>query len=88
MQWVQDQKQSNVDYLNSVRRGARRPFRNKKKEHLKAKIKELQNNSKIKNIKDFNSCINDFKKGYQPKTNKVNDEKGDLVRLPQYFEKV
>jgi hypothetical protein len=24
-------------------------------------------------------CINDFKKGYQPITNIINDEKGDLV---------
>jgi len=30
--------------------------------------------------------ISNFKKGYQPRTNTVNDEKGDLVcRSPQYF---
>jgi len=54
-------------------------FRNKKKEYLKAKIDEFETNSKVKNIRDFYRGINDFKKGYQPRTNIVKDEKGDLV---------
>ena len=56
-----------------------RHFRNKKKAYLKAKIEELETNSKRKNIRDFNRGISDFKKGYQPRTNVVKDEKGDLV---------
>ena len=35
--------------------------------------------SKIKNIRDLYRGISDFKKGYQPRTNAVKDEKGDLV---------
>jgi hypothetical protein len=35
--------------------------------------------SKNKNIRDLYSGINDFKKGYQPRTNVVKDENGDLV---------
>ena len=46
---------------------------------MKAKIEELETNSKIKNIRDWYRGINDFKKGYQPRTNVVKDEKGDLV---------
>ena len=46
---------------------------------MKAKIEELENNSKIKNIRDLYRGINDFKKGYQPRTDIVKDEKGDLV---------
>jgi hypothetical protein len=46
---------------------------------LKAKINELETNSKNKNIRDLYRGINDFKKGYQPRTNVVKDEKGDLV---------
>ena len=42
---------------------ASRHFRNKKKGYLKAKIEELENNSKIKNIRDLYRGINDFKKG-------------------------
>jgi len=38
MQWVQVPSQRSVDNLNNVRREASRHFRNKKKEHLKAKI--------------------------------------------------
>ena len=52
---------------------------NKKKEYLKAKIDELETNSKIKNIRDLYRGINDFKEGYQPRTNIVKDEKGDVV---------
>ena len=79
MQWVQDPSQRNIDNPNDVRREASRHFRNKKKEYLKAKIEELQTNSKIKNNWDLYRGIKDFKKGYQPRTNKVKDEKGDLV---------
>ena len=46
---------------------------------MKAKIEELENNSKIKIIRDLYRGINDFKKGYQPRTDIVKDEKGDLV---------
>ena len=48
MQWMQDPSQSNVDNLNNVRSDANRHFRNKKKLYLKAKIEELETNSKIK----------------------------------------
>ena len=46
---------------------------------LRAKIEELETNSKIQNIRDLYRDINDFKKGYQPRCNMVKDEKGDLV---------
>ena len=38
---------------------------------MKVKIDELETNSKIKNIRDLYRGINDFKKGYQPRTNIV-----------------
>ena len=79
MQWVQDPSQSNVDTLNNVRGEASRHFRNKKKAYLKAKIEELETQSKIKNIRDLYRGINDFKRGYQHRTNIVKDEQGDLA---------
>jgi len=79
MQWIQDPRQSNVDNLNNVRREVSRHFRNKKKAYLRAKIKELETNSKIQNIRDLYMGINDFNRGYQPRCNIVKDEKGDLV---------
>jgi len=51
----------------------------KNKAYLKAKFEELETNSKIKNIRDLYRGINDFKKGYQPRTNIVKDDKGDWV---------
>jgi hypothetical protein len=46
---------------------------------MKAKSNELETNSKNKNIRDLYMDINEFKKAYQPTTNVVEDEKGDLV---------
>jgi len=83
MQWIQDPSQSNVDNLNNVRRDASRHFRNKKKAYLKAKIEELETNSKIKNIRDLYRGIKDLKKGYQPRTNIAKYDKGDLVADPR-----
>jgi len=76
MQWVQDPNQSNVDNRNNIRLEASRHFRNKNKEYLKAKVYELETNSKIRNIWDLCRDIIDLKKGYQPTTNIVTDEKG------------
>ena len=79
MHWMQDPSQSNVDILNNVRREVSRHFRNKKKAYLRAKIEELEINSKLKNIRDLYRGISYFKKRYQPRCNIVKDEKGDLV---------
>ena len=78
MQWIKDPSRSNVGNLNNIRHNASRYFRNKKKAYLKAKIEELETNSKINKVRD----INHFKKGYQPRTAIVKDEKGNLVAEP------
>jgi len=67
MQWVHDPNHSKAENLDYVRHEASRHFRNKKKEYMKAKIDELETNSKITNIRDLYRGINDFKKGYQPR---------------------
>jgi len=67
MQWIQDPSQSKVDNLNNVRREVSRHFRKKKKAYLRAKIEELEANSKIKNFRDLYRGISEFKKGYQPR---------------------
>jgi len=79
MQWIQDPSQSNVGNLNNVSREVSRHFRKKKKAYIRAKIEELETNSKIKNIRDLYRGNNDFKKGYQHSCNIVKDEKDDLV---------
>ena len=82
MQWIQDPSQSYVDNLNNVRREVSRHFRNKKKVYLRAKIEELETNSKIQNIRDLYRGINDTKKGYQPRCNIVKDEKVTWLQNP------
>jgi hypothetical protein len=48
MQWLQDPSQSTANNLNYVRLQTSAHFRNKKKEYLKAKIEEIETDSKIK----------------------------------------
>jgi len=49
---------------------------------LKAKIEELEANSKTKNIRNLYRGINDFKRGYRPRTNIV---KADWLQTPTVF---
>ena len=77
MKWEQDTSQSNVNNLNNVRSEARVHFRNKKQVYLKAKVEELETvRSKISGT---SIGAYDCKKGYQPRTNIVKDERGNLV---------
>jgi hypothetical protein len=48
MQWSQGANRSFLDKLENVRRETTRHLRNKNKEYLKAKIDEIETNSKIK----------------------------------------
>jgi hypothetical protein len=83
LQWLQDPSVVNEDNLRNIRREASRHFRDKKREYLKDKINEIELNSKNKNIRDLYRGITEFKKGYHPKTNLVQDERGDLLADPQ-----
>jgi hypothetical protein len=65
--------------MNNVRREGSRNFRTKKREYLKYEINDLETNSKNKNIRDLCRCINECKTGYQPRTNLVKDENGDML---------
>ena len=82
MQCLQDPNESNIDNIISVRHEASRHSRKKKKEYLKAKIDELETNSKMKNIAHLYRGISDFKKGYQSRTNIVKDEKVICLQTP------
>ena len=54
-------------------------FQEQKKEYLRAKVDELETKSKAKNSRDFYRGISDVHNCYQPRTNTVKNEKGDLV---------
>jgi hypothetical protein len=69
----------NGDNLNNIRRETSRHFRNKKRKYMKDKIDEFATNSKNKNIRDLYKCINDFKKGYEPRSRLLKDENADLL---------
>jgi C4-type Zn-finger protein len=71
--------------LNNIRRDPSRHFKNKKKAYLKVKIEERETNSKINKVRDLYRGINDLKKGYQPRTTIIKDEKGDLVADPPQY---
>jgi hypothetical protein len=82
LQWLQDSSDTNEDNLSDVRREASRHFTNKKRKCLKDRINRLESNSKNKNIRALYRGINEFKKGYQPRTNLIKDERGDLLADP------
>jgi hypothetical protein len=73
----------NEDNFSNVKQEACRHLWNKKRKYLKDKINELESDSKNKNIRDQYRGINDFKKGYQPRTNLLKDEKRDLLADPR-----
>jgi hypothetical protein len=46
---------------------------------VKGKINEIATNSKNKNIRDLYRGINESKRSYQPRSNFIKDENGDLL---------
>jgi hypothetical protein len=52
----------------------------KTEEYSTGKIDDLVKDSKDKNIRGTCRGINEFKKGYQPRTNLINGQNGDLFR--------
>jgi hypothetical protein len=79
LQWLQDLSEINGDNLNNIRREANGHFRNKKKEYLKDKINELAMNDNNTNTADLHRKTNEFMRGYQPRSNLVKEENGDLL---------
>jgi hypothetical protein len=57
----------------------------KKKEYIKNIMYVIETNSKNKNIRDLYRDINEFKKGYQPRTNMIKEENGNLLQIPTVF---
>jgi hypothetical protein len=64
--------------VNNVRCKASRTIRNKKTEHLKEKMNKLETN-KNENMRDLYGGINKYKTVYQPRTDIVKNENGDLL---------
>jgi hypothetical protein len=80
---LQNPSQINGDNLQYLRSETSKTFRNKKREHLKDKINELETDNKNKNIRDLYRGIYKFKKGYQPRMNIIKDENGNLLADPE-----
>jgi hypothetical protein len=79
---LQNPSQISGDNLQDLRRETSKTFREKKREYLKGKINEVEINNKNKNIRDLYKGISGFKKGYQPRTNIIKDENGNLLADP------
>jgi hypothetical protein len=82
LQWLQNTSKVNEDKLSNVREEDGRNFRNKRSEYLTGKINDLESNSKNTNIRDLYRGTNEFKRGYQPQTNLVKDDRGNLLADP------
>jgi hypothetical protein len=79
LQWLQDPSEVNENSFSNVQQGASKHYRNKEREYLKDKINKLESNSKNKNIRDLYRGINEFKKCYQPRSNLLKDQRGNLL---------
>jgi hypothetical protein len=74
MQWLQHPIKIKWDNLNNVRcEASSRYSKNKKRVYLKDKMNDLATNSKNKNIRDLYRGLNEFERGYQPRSNLVKD---------------
>jgi hypothetical protein len=81
LQWLQDPGEANEGNLRDISREASR-FQEQDKGISETQNYEFESNSKNKNIRDLYRGINEFKKGYQPRTSLVKHERGDLVADP------
>jgi hypothetical protein len=79
LQRLQDPSEVNEDNLNEVGQEDSTHLKNKKREYLKDKIKEFGSNNKYKNTGDLYRGISECKKGYQPRTNLLKDERDGLL---------
>jgi hypothetical protein len=71
LHWMQDPSEINAYKLSNPRREVCGNFRNKKREYLKNRINELASLSNKKSTRELHRQTNEFKKGYQHKTNLV-----------------
>jgi restriction endonuclease S subunit len=81
LQCLQGTSLVDEDNLSNLRREASEHFRNKKREYFKDIFIKLVSNSKNKNISDMHSGINEFKNGYQPRTNLVKMGRVTYLRI-------
>jgi hypothetical protein len=73
---LEDPREINGDDLKNISYEADRHFKNK--EGISERNNELAMNSMHKNIRDLYRGTNQFKTGYQPRSNLVKDDNGDL----------
>jgi hypothetical protein len=79
LQWLHNPSEINGDNLNNIKRAFSRYFRTEKRENLEDKINDLATNRKNMNIRDLYRRINEFRRGYPPRSNLVKDKNGDLL---------
>jgi hypothetical protein len=77
LQRIQDPRKINGSNLNTIRCEVNRCFR-KKRKYLKSKINELATHCKKNNIRDMRRGKK-IRMGYEPASNLVKDENGDLL---------
>jgi hypothetical protein len=76
LQWLKDPNEVNAA---NVGREASIYFKNNKREYPKDRINGLATNSKNKNVRDLYKRIHQFKIGYQPRNNIMENEYVDLL---------
>jgi len=77
--WLtQNMAETRNKFLN-IRQAAHNLFKNKKRQYLKRKIEEIEENCQSGNVRGMYMGINNFRKGFQARTEMVKDENDNLI---------
>ncbi|XP_018337473.1 PREDICTED: uncharacterized protein LOC108745675 [Trachymyrmex septentrionalis] len=77
--WLAQNTKETRDQFLKIRQEAHNMFKIKKRQYLKRKIEEIDENCKSSNVRGTYMGINNFRKGFQARTEMVKDENDNLV---------
>ena len=80
--WLGNKNEANTNNYSNAKRNATRGFRNKKREYITQKIREIEENGKTNNVRDLYKGVNSLRKCYQPRLGMIRNECGDLQADP------
>ena len=77
--WLTKNTDETRNQFINIRQAAHNMFKNKKRQYLKRKIEEINENCQNNNVRDMYKGINNFRKGFQATTEMVKDENDNLI---------
>lgn len=79
LKWLKDKTEEAWDALVDIRRAACAIFRSKKRQYLKRKIVEIDENCRSSNLYGIYMGINNVRKGVRARTKMIRDKNDNLI---------